>query len=61
MVQLKRLAASMPGRGNLVMLTHGSTIQALTGISPATAEMVVLTPLPGGELRLAGRLPVPAQ
>lgn len=59
--QLKQLAARVPERGNMVMLTHGSTIQALTGISPATAEMVVLTPQPGGELRLAGRLPVPAQ
>lgn len=56
--QLKQLAARKPGRGNVVMLTHGSTIQALTGISPATAEMVVLTPQPDGELRLAGRLPV---
>lgn len=59
--QLKQLAARKPARGNLVMLTHGSTVLALTGISPATAEMVVLTPQPDGELRLAGRLPLPAQ
>ena len=28
-------------RGNVVMVTHGSTILALTGISPGTGEMVI--------------------
>ena len=49
-----------PRAGNLFMVTHGSTTLALTGVSPATAEMVVLTPQAGGGFRVAGRLRVPA-
>jgi phosphohistidine phosphatase SixA len=47
------------GAPNLIMVTHGSTIQALAGINPNTAEMVILTP--GGDTRftVAGRLSVP--
>jgi phosphohistidine phosphatase SixA len=52
---LRQLAARTPERGNTVMLTHGSTVLALTGISPATSEMVILTPQAGG-FRVAGRL-----
>src|SRR5882724_1020410 len=29
--------------GNVVMVSHGSTISAVTGISPDTAEMVIVT------------------
>jgi hypothetical protein len=52
------LAAEKPARGNTVMVSHGSTIQALTGVSPGTGEMVVLTPLDGGAFRVAGRIAV---
>lgn len=45
-----------PERGNTFLVTHGSTTLALTGVSPATAEMVVLTPQDGGGFRVAGRL-----
>ncbi len=45
-----------PDRGNLFLVSHGSTTLALTGVSPATAEMVVLTPQEGGGFRVAGRL-----
>jgi uncharacterized membrane protein YphA (DoxX/SURF4 family)/broad specificity phosphatase PhoE len=44
-----------PG-GNLVLVSHGSTISALTGVSPGTAEMVIVTPQGGGNFTLAGRL-----
>jgi broad specificity phosphatase PhoE len=44
--------------GNLVLVSHGSTIQALTGISPGTGGMVVVTPQGGGRFALAGRLEV---
>ena len=54
--ELKKLAGRRPERGNLVLLTHGSTIYALTGISPASGEMVVLTPQAGGAFKVAGRL-----
>jgi len=44
--------------GNLVMVSHGSTILALTGISVEPAEMVVLTPRAGERFKIAGRLSV---
>ncbi|HEX2200338.1 MAG TPA: histidine phosphatase family protein [Burkholderiales bacterium] len=31
-------------KGNLILVTHGSTILALTGVSPATGEMVIVSP-----------------
>jgi hypothetical protein len=46
-------------RGNMVLLTHGSTIHALTGVSPASGEMVVLSPQPDGGFRVAGRIDLP--
>jgi broad specificity phosphatase PhoE len=42
--------------GNLVLVSHGSTISAATGINPATAEMVIVTPQGGGRFAIAGRL-----
>jgi phosphohistidine phosphatase SixA len=45
--------------GNLVLVSHGSTISALTGVSPDTGEMVVVTPEGGGRFTFAGRLSVP--
>lgn len=53
---LKPLASQKPAGGNTVMVSHGSTILALTGISPDTAEMVVLTPQGGGRFSVAGRM-----
>jgi len=49
------LAGPLPA-GNLVLVTHQVNITALTGIVPATGEMVILTPQPGGDFRVAGRL-----
>jgi phosphohistidine phosphatase SixA len=50
---LRELAAAK-GKGNIVMVTHGSTIAALTGIHPGTGEMVILTEgAPAGRLRVA--------
>ena len=49
-------SASGPPTGNLVLVTHGANIQALTGINPAPGEFLVLTPEPGGRFRVAGRL-----
>jgi len=54
--ELKPLVSQPPAGGNTVMVSHGSTIAALTGISPGTAEMVVLTPQGGGRFTVAGRL-----
>jgi len=56
--QMKALAAARPKSGNLVLVSHGSTISALTGVSPDTGEMVIVTPQGGGRFALAGRLGV---
>ncbi|HEY0824560.1 MAG TPA: histidine phosphatase family protein [Ramlibacter sp.] len=53
--ELRKLVRRAEG-GNLFMVTHGSTTHALTGVSPGTGEMVVLTPQAGGGFRVAGRL-----
>ncbi|MEO8022719.1 MAG: histidine phosphatase family protein [Polaromonas sp.] len=56
LADLRPLAGQKPASGNTVMVSHGSTIVALTGVSPATAEMVVLTPQGGGRFTVAGRM-----
>lgn len=53
---LRTLASDWRGRGNLVLVSHGSTILALTGISLGTAEMVIVTPQASGKFTVAGRL-----
>lgn len=56
--ELQALASERRIGGNVVLVTHGSTISALTGINPDTAEMVVVTPLGDGRSVVAGRLTV---
>ncbi|RYF42412.1 MAG: histidine phosphatase family protein [Comamonadaceae bacterium] len=56
LAELRPLAGQKPAKGNTFMVSHGSTIVALTGISPDTAEMVVLTPQGGGRFTVAGRM-----
>jgi len=46
------------GKGNAILVSHGSTIVALTGVSPATGEMVVVTQQGNGKFSVAGRLEV---
>jgi hypothetical protein len=55
--QLRPLVRAAPA-GNVFWFTHGSTTLALTGVSPGTGEMVVLSPQAGGGFRVAGRLVV---
>lgn len=59
--RLRALASRKPAAGNVVMVSHGSTIVALTGVSPAPAEMVIVTPLGSGKFTVAGRMEVPAR
>lgn len=58
--QMKALV-ERPAGGNRVLVSHGSTIQALTGVCLAPAEMLVVTPQGGGRFTVAGRLPAPAR
>ena len=52
--EMRAMVSSYSGKGILVLVTHGSTIAALTGVNPDTGEMVVLS-----KGKLAGRLGVP--
>jgi broad specificity phosphatase PhoE len=54
--ELQTLVVKESGKANLILVTHGSTIGALTGVSPDTGEMVILT-----KGTLAGRLEVAAK
>lgn len=45
------------GRGALLVVSHGATISGLTGISPASGEIVVVRIGVGGGLELVGRIP----
>jgi len=53
---LSEIAGRPPAGGNVVLVTHGSVVLPLTGIQPAPAELVVLTPEGFGRFRVAGRL-----
>jgi len=55
---LAAIVGERRGSANWVLVSHGSTIQALSGVSPGFAEMVVVTPQGNGRFALAGRLAV---
>lgn len=55
-----RALISTPHSGNRVLVSHGATISALTGVSLGTAEMLVVTPQREGRFVVAGRLATPA-
>jgi broad specificity phosphatase PhoE len=56
--QMQAFIGGMRRSGNVVLVSHGSTISALTGINPDPAEMVVLTPQGGTRFTVVGRLAV---
>lgn len=56
---LRPRIAGYRGKGNLVLVSHGSTTLALTGVSPQQGEIVVLTPGGPDGFRIAGRLAPP--
>ena len=49
-------ASRFRGAGNLILVSHGSTIVQVAGISPAMGEMVVMKPAGAGKLALVGRI-----
>ena len=57
--EMRARVSGWRGAGNLVLVSHGSTIAALTGVSPDPAEMVIVTPQDDGRFAVAGRLAVP--
>ncbi|MEX0590896.1 MAG: histidine phosphatase family protein [Xanthobacteraceae bacterium] len=56
--ELRKLIAAWKGPGNLLLVSHGSTMGALTGINPGTAQGVVLLPVQGSAdgFRVVGRI-----
>ena len=54
--EMRGRIGSYRGKGNLVLVSHGSTALPLTGVSPQQAEIIVLTPLGGDRFRVAGRI-----
>jgi len=56
---MQALVSAKPKEGNLVLVSHGSTISALTGVYLGSGEFVVVTPLGGGKFSVAGQVAVP--
>jgi phosphohistidine phosphatase SixA len=52
----RAIVGKWTGSGILVVVTHGANIQALTGISPASGEIVVVRGGSGGGSEPVGRL-----
>jgi broad specificity phosphatase PhoE len=57
--QMRALVGERRTGGNVVLVSHGSTISALTGVMPAPSEMVVVTPQGAGRFTVTGRLTAP--
>jgi broad specificity phosphatase PhoE len=57
--ELTKLVGTPRAGGNLVLVTHGSTILALTRIPVSMGEIMVITPQGDGRFALAGRFSVP--
>lgn len=48
MQSLREMTGRRHAGGNVILVTHGSVVLPLTGIRPAPAELVVVTPDEGG-------------
>jgi phosphohistidine phosphatase SixA len=55
---LKATLAALAADTSVLFVTHGIVINALTGISPASGEMVIVKPGPAGDAVVVGRLRV---
>lgn len=53
------ITAGWKGPGNLLVVTHGANITGMTGISPASGEIVVVRPNGDRTLREIGSIPPP--
>ena len=57
--EMRSVAATKSRASIVVMVSHGTTIAAVTGIAPEPGEMLVVTPKGDGEFEVRGRLRVP--
>ena len=56
---MRERISGFSGPGNLVLVSHGSTIRAATGTYLSMGEFVVLTPRGNGKFEVAGTITVP--
>jgi broad specificity phosphatase PhoE len=58
---LREMVSGWRGPGTLVLVTHGLTVRAMTGIVPGQSETVVLKPTPGSAsaAQVVGRIATP--
>ena len=54
--EVRALVSERPATANLVLVTHQLNIDALAGVHPREGELVVLTPLGQGQVRVAGTM-----
>jgi L-serine deaminase len=57
----RALAGEKHTGGNTILVTHGANIVTFVGVSPAMAEIVIVTAQGGGAFTVAGRLPAPGR
>lgn len=58
--EMRSVATTRHRGGPIVMVSHGTTIAAVTGITPEPGEMLVVSPQGDGHFELRGRLVVRA-
>jgi len=58
--ELRRFLAEQPERRKLVLVTHQVNITALTGVFPASGEVVVIEVADDGEVTVRGRVRIDA-
>jgi hypothetical protein len=56
---LRKLVGDYRGPGNLVLVTHGTSIAALTGTPVEMGTIVVVRPEGSGKFKLLGRASMP--
>jgi phosphohistidine phosphatase SixA len=56
--EMRSLATEKRRGGNVILVSHGSTIAAVTGINTEPGEMLVITPQGDGHFELRGRLKI---
>jgi len=54
--EVRRFVSTPFSGGNVILVTHNFNIRALTGLSTASGEIVVLTPRGNDRFEIAGRL-----
>ncbi|MGH6760147.1 MAG: histidine phosphatase family protein [Phyllobacterium sp.] len=55
--EVRKVISGFRGPGNLVLVTHGNNITALTGITPREGEAILVRSKPNGEeLEISGRI-----